>query len=95
MEGSRSRNGTIRTRNKSFPGRSGSRTSLKRVRNLSEFERRMAETGGTNDGCLSISWFRRDQQERRQHPVVAQIGRMFVSQFFFPDEMEFQGKPEL
>jgi hypothetical protein len=26
---------------------------------------------------------------------VAQIGRMFVSQFFFPGEMEFQGKPEL
>jgi hypothetical protein len=26
---------------------------------------------------------------------VAQIGRLWVSQFFFPDEMEFQGQPEL
>jgi hypothetical protein len=26
---------------------------------------------------------------------VAQIGRMYMSQFFFPEEMEFQGKPEL
>jgi hypothetical protein len=26
---------------------------------------------------------------------VAQIGRLFLSQFFFPEEMEFQGKPEL
>jgi hypothetical protein len=26
---------------------------------------------------------------------VAQIGRLFVSQFFFPDEMQFQGQPEL
>jgi hypothetical protein len=26
---------------------------------------------------------------------VAQIGRLFVSQFFFPEEMQFQGKPEL
>jgi hypothetical protein len=25
---------------------------------------------------------------------VAQIGRLFVSQFFFPEEMQFQGKPE-
>ena len=25
---------------------------------------------------------------------VAQIGRLFVSQFFFPDEMQFQGKAE-
>jgi hypothetical protein len=26
---------------------------------------------------------------------VAQIGRLFVSQFFFPEDMQFQGKPEL
>jgi hypothetical protein len=26
---------------------------------------------------------------------IAQIGRMFISQFFFPEEMQFQGKPEL
>jgi hypothetical protein len=26
---------------------------------------------------------------------VAQIGRLFVSQFFFPEEMQFQGKTEL
>lgn len=26
---------------------------------------------------------------------VAQIGRLFVSQFFFPEEMQFQGQPEL
>jgi hypothetical protein len=26
---------------------------------------------------------------------VCQIGRMYISQFFFPGEMEFQGKPEL
>jgi hypothetical protein len=26
---------------------------------------------------------------------VAQIGRLFISQFFFPQEMEFQGKAEL
>jgi hypothetical protein len=26
---------------------------------------------------------------------VAQIGRLWVSQFFFPEDMEFQGKPEL
>lgn len=26
---------------------------------------------------------------------IAQIGRLFVSQFFFPEEMEFEGQPEL
>jgi hypothetical protein len=26
---------------------------------------------------------------------IAQIGRLFVSQFFFPEDMQFQGKPEL
>jgi hypothetical protein len=26
---------------------------------------------------------------------MAQIGRLFVSQFFFPEDMQFQGKPEL
>jgi hypothetical protein len=26
---------------------------------------------------------------------MAQIGRLFVSQFFFPEEMQFQGNPEL
>jgi hypothetical protein len=26
---------------------------------------------------------------------VAQIGRMYLSQFFFPEDMQFQGKPEL
>jgi hypothetical protein len=26
---------------------------------------------------------------------VAQIGRLFISQFFFPQEMEFMGSPQL
>jgi hypothetical protein len=33
-------------------------------------------------------------EEDRGVRFVAQIGRLFVSQFFFPGEMEFAGKPE-
>lgn len=34
---------------------------------------------------------------KNDHDVrfIAQIGRLFVSSFFFPEEMEFQGAPEL
>lgn len=34
---------------------------------------------------------------KKDHRIqfVAQIGRLFVSQYFFPDEMQFQGQPEL
>jgi hypothetical protein len=34
---------------------------------------------------------------KKDHSVrfVAQIGRLFVSQFFFPEEMQVQGQPEL
>lgn len=34
---------------------------------------------------------------KNDHSVqfVAQIGRLFLSQFFFPDEMQFEGQPEL
>ena len=31
----------------------------------------------------------------RKVEFVAQIGRLFVSQFFFPDEMQLQGNPQL
>ena len=34
-------------------------------------------------------------KKERNIRFVAQIGRLFVSQFFFPGEMQFRGEPEL
>jgi hypothetical protein len=52
-----------------------------------------------NDGKMTVVYLfpRSAEISKRDANIrfVAQIGRMFVSQFFFPDEMEFQGKPEL
>ena len=42
--------------------------------------------------------FPRSTEITRKDPEIrftAQIGRLFVSRFFFPEEMQFRGQPEL
>jgi|SRR5579863_1561917 hypothetical protein len=52
-----------------------------------------------DNGLVTVVYlFPRSAEITRRDPnirFVAQIGRLFVSQFFFPEEMLFQGKPEL
>ena len=52
-----------------------------------------------DNGLVTVVYlFPRSAEITRKDPsirFVAQIGRLFVSQFFFPEEMEFMGKPEL
>ena len=49
-------------------------------------------------GLLNVVYlFPRSVEITRKDPEIrftAQIGRLFVSQFFFPEEMQFQGQPE-
>jgi hypothetical protein len=50
------------------------------------------------DGLATITYlFSRAAVSAQDHTVrfVAQIGRMWVSQYFFPEEMQFEGRPEL
>jgi hypothetical protein len=52
-----------------------------------------------DDGLATIVYLfsRSNEITRKDRNIrfVAQIGRLFVSQFFFPAEMQFQGNPEL
>ncbi len=52
-----------------------------------------------DDGLVNVVYLfaRAAEISRKDTNVrfVAQIGRLFVSQFFFPEDMQFQGKPEL
>jgi hypothetical protein len=52
-----------------------------------------------DNGLITVVYlFPRSAEITRKDPnirFVAQIGRLFVSQFFFPEDMQFLGKPEL
>jgi hypothetical protein len=52
-----------------------------------------------DNGLVTVVYlFPRSAEITRRDPnirFVAQIGRLFVSQFFFPEDMQFEGQPEL
>jgi hypothetical protein len=52
-----------------------------------------------DNGLITVVYlFPRSAEITKKDPnirFVAQIGRLFVSQFFFPEEMQLQGRPEL